>query len=159
MAELRELALEASCGNPAAADFLLSLVRALHLWDDLIDRDTSVSDADINRVFTDILTELPRNPFFQSHCQTLTPVLLAAIQNWHIANAVERDIEHDVPYECAFVIRSSYVDLVTMVATICGGYEHGVAVGRRVRAFAHREGFKSYLQNLAQEKHARDGDQ
>ena len=158
MADLHELALEASCGNPAAADFLVTTVRVLHLWDDLVDRDRPVANEEISHVFTKVLTELPRNPFFQSHMQTLTPVLLTAIQNWHIANAVERDIEHDVPHEAAFVLRSSYVDLVTMTATICGGYEHGVTIGRRVRAFAHREGFKTYLQNLAQEKLARDGE-
>lgn len=158
MSNLRELALEASCGNPAAADYLLSVVDALHLWDDLIDRDVEVTDADINRQFAVILTELPRNPFLQAHVSTLTPVLLAAIQNWHVANAVERDEEHDVPHEAAFVLRSSYVDIVMMVATLCGGYDHGVAIGRRVRALAHREGYQQYLKNLADEKSARDGE-
>lgn len=154
MNEFRELALTAAADNRAAADLLCSLVDALHLWDDLIDRDKPVEDERINTVFTNMLVELPRNPFYQAHASNLAPVLIAAIQNWHVANAVERG-QVEMPLEAAFVLRSSYVDLVTIVATICGGYEWGRQVAARVRALAHEEGFEKYVLNLEAERQAR----
>lgn len=143
-----DLALEAAMGNRAAANWLTSLVEALHLWDDLVDRDVPVSEEHLNHVFRLMLVEMPRNPFFQAHAANLTPVLVMAIQNWHVANAVERGQPCDVSLECAFIVRSSYVDLATMVATICGGDTHGVEVAKKVRALAHIEGFEQYLKNL-----------
>jgi hypothetical protein len=153
---LSQLALDAAKGNRAAADYVLSLVEVLHFWDDLIDKDCAVSDRTIHRMFMHMLVEMPRNPFFLAHQQNLTPVLIMAIQNWHVANAVERGECLDIPMECAFIIRSAYTDIITLVATICGGYEHGVEVGKAVRALAHEEGFDVYQENLAAEKLLRD---
>lgn len=153
---LYELALEAAIGNRAAASWLANMVEALHLWDDLIDKDRPVLDETVNHVFNLMLVEMPRNPFYQAHAANLTPVLVMAIQNWHVANAVERGKEHEVTSEAAFILRSSYVDLVTMVATICGGDKHGVEVAKKVRALAHREGFDQYLKNLRAERAARE---
>jgi hypothetical protein len=153
--EFRALALTASVDNKAAADFLCSLVDALHLWDDLIDKDKPVEDERVHKVFTNMLVELPRNPFYLAHSANLAPVLVCAIQNWHLANRIERGEADELPVEAAFVLRSSYVDLVTVVATICGGYPWGVEVARRVRALAHEEGFEGYKQNLEAERLAR----
>ena len=155
MKDIRQLALEASVGNHAAAAWLYQVVEALHLWDDLIDKDRELADDHIDHVFRLMLVEMPRNPFFQAHAANLVPVLVMAIQNWKVANSVERGQESDVSLECAFVIRSSYVDLVTMVATICGGDTHGVEVAKRVRALAHKEGFAKYVTNLQAECAAR----
>jgi hypothetical protein len=156
MDELTQLSLEAACGNRAAADYLVQIVAALHLWDDLIDKDQPVSDIRINTVFTNLLTELPRNPFFSQHASILTPVTLMAIQNWHVATRAERqEVPGGITPEVAFILRSSYVDIVGLVATLCGGYEHGIDVATRVRVLAHSEGLPAYLTNLANEKHAR----
>jgi hypothetical protein len=156
MDDLNQLALKASCGNQAAADYLLSLIEALHLWDDFIDKDKPITDRRIHEVFTKMLVEMPRNPFYQAHAANLAPVLVIAIQNWHAANAVERLEFEGMPLEAAFVLRSTYVDLITMVATICGGYAHGREVALQVRALAHREGFQIYQTNLAAETAARE---
>ena len=153
---LHDLALEAAVGNRAAATWLCQVIEALHLWDDLVDRDKPVSDDHIDYVFRLMLVEMPRNPFFQAHCANLVPVLVMAIQNWHVANAVERGKPDGVPMICAYIIRSTYVDLVTMVATICGGDTHGIEVAKRVRALAHSEGYAKYQHNLAVETAARD---
>lgn len=153
--QFNDLAIEAAAGNRAAASWLMSVVQALHLWDDLVDRDRPVSEEQLDHVFRLMLVEMPRNPFFQAHAANLTPVLVMAIQNWHVANAVERGKPCDVSLECAFIVRSSYVDLATMVATICGGDTHGVEIAKKVRALAHSEGFEQYLKNLDAEQAAR----
>lgn len=160
MSDFAELSLQASCGNQAAADFLTQVVQALHLWDDLIDQDKVIDTQIIHEVFINLLTVLPHNPFFKNQAPNLTPVLLMAIQNWRLANQVEcSDASHSTELEVAFVLRSSYVDLVTMTATLCGGYEHGLKVAAQVRKLAHREGYPQYLINLAHEKLMRSQEQ
>lgn len=154
--KLVHIALDAAKGNRAASDYLLALVEVLHFWDDLIDKDKPVSDQTIHRMFMQMLVEMPRNPFFIAHQQNLLPVLIIAIQNWHVANAAERGLCPNIPLECAFIIRSAYVDMVTLVATICGGYDHGLAVGKQVRELAHLEGFEIYQLNLIAEKQSRE---
>jgi hypothetical protein len=153
---IRDLTLDAAKGNRAAAMWLCQVIEAMHLWDDLIDKDKSVADDHINHVFQLMLVEMPRNPFFQAHCANLTPLIVAAIQNWHIANSVERGNGDGVPLLCAYIIRSTYVDLIMMVATICGGDAHGIETGKLARALAHGEGFAQYQRNLADESAARD---
>ena len=161
MNELRDLSLEASCGNAAAADFLLIAVDAMHLWDDLIDKDKPVSDDKIHQVFTNLLTQLPINKFYQDYGVALSAVMLVSIQNWHVANAAERAQGADSPVvtlDIAFVLRSSYVDWITMVATLCGGTEHGRRIAAKIRMLAHREGYVTYLANLERERLIRAGD-
>lgn len=159
MDELKKLSLEAACGNQAAADFLMAACQAMHLWDDLIDKDKAVADNTVHRVFTDLLVNLPMNPFFRQYNVQLCTAMMIAIQNWHVANAAERaDPEHTcggeptVTLDVAFVLRSSYVDWVTITATLCGGVEHGRHMAVKVRQLAHREGFQNYLANLEREK-------
>lgn len=159
MDELKHLASEAACGNQAAADFLIGVCEAMHLWDDLIDKDKPVPDDTVHRVFTNLLAILPMNPFFRQYNVQLCTVMMVAIQNWHVANASERSSagairlgEQVVPLDVAFVLRSSYVDWVTITATLCGGTEHGRRIAVRVRELAHREGFQNYLINLEREK-------
>jgi hypothetical protein len=161
MDDLEQLSLEAACGNQAAADFLMLVTEALHLWDDLIDRDKKVSDAQVNKVFTNLLCVLPLNPFFRNFSVQLCTVAMLAIQNWHVANKAERTDQNQavdaatVPLDVAFILRSSYIDLVTMTATFCGGTAHGQQIAGKVHNLAHREGFKNYLLNLEREKFLR----
>lgn len=162
MDDLKNLAMEAACGNKAAADFLMTVCEAMHFWDDLIDKDKPITDATVHRVFTNLLCILPLNPFFREYTVQLCSAMMIAVQNWHVANDAERqdpglvDGEKVVPLNVAFVLRSSYVDWVTMTATLCGGVEHGRRVAIRVRELAHREGFENYLINLKRERLARD---
>ncbi len=156
MKDIQKLALEAARENSAAAAFLVMIVEVLHFWDDLIDKDVHIEDSRINNMFTNMLVNLPTNPFFAAHTAQLAPVLLMAIQNWRVATDVERGYSGGVPLEAAFAIRSNYVDLVTMVATLCGGFDHGFEVAKKVRALAHSEGYEQYISNLAAESRARE---
>lgn len=148
---------EAANGNQAAAEFLRMVVDGAHLWDDLRDQDKPIEEGRLNETFMHLFVELPRNPFFHRHVAELTPILLNAFQNWQLANAIEagKTGTYDVPLECAFILRSSYVDIITAVATICGGHKHAAHIALRARALAHEEGFKGYKLNLAAEHTAR----
>ena len=145
----------AMCGNTSAVAFVCLLARVFHLWDDLIDKDKQVSDSDINAAFTHALVTIPTNEFYQQHFWALQPIIRNAITNWHIATQIERS-PNESNYPIAFILRSSAVDIITACATIIGGEEHAVRVGRDIHLFAHRETLGGYLSNIAKEKAARE---
>lgn len=143
-------------GNADALAFLRAMARVLHCWDDLIDQDKEVTDETINGCMSSALLEIPLNPFYREHIDVLAPVLSLAIINWRIATGIERDpstSKDDLLW--AFVIRSTYLDLVTMCAQIIGGSEHAIACGPELRRWAHAETFIGYLKNLDAEFRAR----
>lgn len=153
---LRQYALEAAKGNTDAAQFLLDMVSVLHFWDDLVDRDKPVDDATIDDRFFTMLVALPRNPFYQAHFAALNTTLTTAIANWHAATRMERGTD-DYAKSIAFILRSSYVDLVTQVAFITGGPDWAAQISHRVHWFAHQETYEGYLKNLDAERQAREG--
>lgn len=147
---------EAVQGNEDALAFLTAMARVLHFWDDLIDHDKEHVDAHTHRCMWDALVTLPTNRFYRDNMTMLQPILVQSIVNWRIANDVERAPKssfRDLGF--AFIIRSTYVDLVSMSAFIVGGLEHAVRVGPELRRWAHAEGFNGYLTNLAAETAAR----
>ena len=149
-----ELFLLVSKDDRDAANFLCAIVDVLHVWDDLIDQDSNLTLNAINGAFTAALIGLPNNPFYAKHFQVLNPILLSAINNWHVANVLENG-SSEADKRIAFISRSSYIDLITQVAYIVGGHEWVMHVGPDIRRFAHGEGWEGYLQNLKQEQDER----
>lgn len=150
-----ELALEVAKGDEVAADFIIKMAYVLHVWDDMIDKDKPVTDEMVNQAFRYALVDIPRNPFYMRNFGDLNPILVNAINNWHIANSMERS-GTAIELQAAFIIRSSYADLMTHTACLIGGPEWAAKIGRKVRAQAHDEGFDGYLQNLQAEIAARE---
>ena len=142
-------------GNLAAAEFIDSIYNVLHLWDDLIDHDKPVTDMQVNDAFYAVLVEIPRNPFYRKYFDHLNPILVNAITNWHVANRMERKGD-EYQKRIAYVLRSSYVDLLTQSAFLLGGVEHAAAVGFDNRLYAHKETLEGYLINLETEEQARN---
>jgi hypothetical protein len=142
-----EMVLKATAGNQDAACFLETIVNVLHFWDDLIDRDKPLTDEHINKSMWLALVTLPRNRFYQSNFSELNPILCIAIQNWIVANRFE-NTGSDHEKTIAFIIRSSYVDLVIHTATLCGGFEHGQQIALEARSLWHDEKLSGYLENL-----------
>lgn len=144
----RELIATVTRGDAEAAAFLEMVVEILHFWDDLVDRDQPITPDLINARMWQALILLPRNLFYRAHFSDLNPVLAIAIQNWICANSMEQDgyAPDDLPI--AFIIRSSYVDLLVQVALIVGGYPWAAEVTPLVRRHAHRETYPGYITNL-----------
>lgn len=148
--EQQQFLYEVVRGHPDATEFCILLIEILHVWDDLIDRDKPVSPEMINSTFWKSLIELPRNPFYQLHFHDLNPILSVAIQNWHAANSMEAT-ELDADKEIAFILRSSYADLVIKAAYLIGGYHWARQVTPRIRREVHKEGYVGYRHNLAKQ--------
>lgn len=153
-AERFDVLLKLMRGDEAAARFLATMYSVAHVWDDLIDGDQTVSPDEINQTFCDLLVVLPRNSFYTRHFDYLNPILSNAITNWRIATSLERD-GNEYEKQIAFILRSSYVDLVTQCALLIGGAEYAVTAGKQARILIHGEGWDGYLENLAAEEAAR----
>jgi hypothetical protein len=144
-------------GNEEALGFLRGIAQVMHTWDDLVDRDHDLTDDDINRAFWIALVELPNNPFYAAHRATLQAIIVNSIINWGIATNIERNkASTSADQRIAFIIRSSYIDLAVMCATLVGGSEWGITCGYGLRAWAHSEGFDGYLKALSEEAAARE---
>jgi hypothetical protein len=146
-------------GDRAAVECFLIIRDALHLWDDLIDGDKPVSRESIHTTFTNILVGLACNPFWRKHIDTLAAVLCNAIANWHAANSFETapDINQR-RLQVAFIIRSDYANLLITMARLVGGMAWCNQVTTLIRDEWTGEDFTKYLDNLAQEKAAREGE-
>lgn len=143
-------------GNNDAALFIFQMLDALHLWDDLIDQDKEPTAEGINAAFWNMLVAIPSNPFYQQNIVTLQAILRLAIANWKAATEYERDPQTPTDLQVAFIIRSTYIDLVTVVAGIIGGPEHAHRISLHVHRICHNEGFEMFLTELQREKAARE---
>jgi hypothetical protein len=149
-AEYEKLVLQAVCGNHDAADFCITTYSIMHCWDDLIDKDKPVDPEAINLAFWQVLVVLPRNRFYQRHFDCLNPLFMTMIQNWHAANAMEKN-GTDADLEIAFIIRSGCVDLLIQAATLVGGYSHAREVTPLIHRIAHSDGLAGFKANLAKQ--------
>jgi hypothetical protein len=144
-------------GDAEATVFVVRVFRALHVWDDLIDKDKNVTDDEIHAVFWDLLIALPSDPFYRAHLQLLSSTLVNAVINWRIANKMEREGD-DKDKSIAFILRGAYIDVLSAAAFIVGGIEWVNKIGPDIRRWAHEETFDEYLTNLAKECEARNVD-
>jgi hypothetical protein len=142
-------------GNADAVQFIVRVFRALHVWDDLIDRDKALTDDEINSVFWDLLVVLPTDPFYVRNIALLSSTLVNAIINWHAANKLEREGDAK-DKSIAFILRGAYIDLLSASAFIVGGMRWAQEVSPAIRRWAHEETFDQYMVNLAKECEARD---
>lgn len=138
-------------GDGEAVTFVLHLCKVLHLWDDLEDRDKPILRADVDKAMYLALVAIPRNAFYRKYFDELNAVLANAIYNWHCANDLESK-DTQAGREVAFVIRSSYCDVVLTAARIIGGYDWARLVAPEIRSYWHSEGFTGYQENLDKQR-------
>jgi len=115
-----------------AVNFVVRIFRALHVWDDLIDKDKPIADDEIHSVFWDLLIGLPTDRFYQTNLSLLSATLVNSVVNWHIANKLERDGD-EKDKSIAFILRGAYIDVLSTSALIVGGLEWVQEIGPDIR--------------------------
>jgi hypothetical protein len=114
------------------------------VWDDIVDRDPKLQTADVHRVFTKALIDIPGNPFFQAYLAQLLPIFRVAILNWHFANHFEaHGTRKDV--EMGHTLRYAPGDIITTIISIIGGMEWAIAIGPELRRRVQRDDLHAYL--------------
>jgi hypothetical protein len=131
-------------GDADAVNLALTLSRVSHVWDDLIDKDKPVKDESINRAFYALLVELPSNPFYRKHMETLVPILAMSALNYEIANAFEKTGNRE-KLALAHVLRYSAADIATVIALIIGGPDWVRLIGPELRQRCQKDTLGNYL--------------
>lgn len=109
-------------GNEDALEVYRMLVDLAHVWDDLIDKDKPVTDADINRAYLLCLVYLPANPFYRQIQEAIFPMWITVVSAYETANHYERTKdEHGV--EIAHGLRYAAGNIIAYMVTICVGLE------------------------------------
>lgn len=139
---LTELFLE----NKEAVRFILDVFSAAHVWDDVVDGDV-VDTAHFQKTFRDLFLNIPTNPFYMKHFTALHPIVLNSMLNWEASNRLEHSQQAN-DLHIAYVLRSSFIDLIGMVAFLIAGYDHAVTAVTRVRRLEHAETFDGYKNTL-----------
>jgi len=140
-------------GNYSAVLFVTELLDLWHIWDDLIDKDKPVLDATINHAFITALVTLPRNDFYQANFWVLNPIVSSAITNWIASTTLEREEDS---LDIAYRLRSSYLDILSMVAEIIGGRDWATFVSIDLQKASNlRKPFSTYVLDVATEKEVR----
>lgn len=135
-------------GNEAAVSLCVALYRVMHVWDDLIDQDHPVAEADINQAFFYALGEMPVNPFYRAHVDSLSAVMRALMLRWMASTELERS-KDVVGKDLAFGVRTSFVDFVVQCACLLGGVVHAQQVSRECyAALCAVESLAEYKQEL-----------
>lgn len=143
-------------GDAAAIDCIGKLIQVAHILDDLVDGDRKLTWDEITAAFWLALIDLPQCPFYRAHGDAIRTVLAVGMTNWLSANRLEADGD-ELALSISFVLRSSYIDLVTVAALIVGGVGWATEVTPEIRRWVHGEGLDAYVANLAIEKETRDG--
>jgi hypothetical protein len=141
-------------GHAPAIDAFLLVRDVLHFWDDLIDGDKTLDASAVNAAMFNALVTLPSNPFWRQHQDSLLPILVNAVANWHTANEFEAG-DDNRRLSLAFVIRSDYANLLIHMTYLVGGYDWMMGVAPRIRDLWTGEDFTQYLGNLDIEREAR----
>lgn len=135
-------------GNRDAVCFVVDVIKAADVWDNLVDGDKPVTPADVNNLCKNLLFKIQNNPFFSQNVSVLLPIMQVSILNWQIANTMSReDPESRIQ---SHVLRYAPIDLIVASAAIIGGDDWAVEVGPRIRRYHMRDTLLNYLQELAQ---------
>lgn len=135
---------KACLGNQHALVFLATIMDAVEIWDDLIDKDKAVLDEDINRVFINLVFWLPQNTFFDANKSYLLPLLMTCINAWMDSNHLARS-EETQKLNTAWHLKQMGVELYGAVAFLTGGFEHMRNVSIEAREILAQEAFSDYL--------------
>jgi len=124
-----------------AVEWLLSLWRLIHVFDDFADGET-VSRETLDAAINDALWRMPANAFFQEHQSWLIPSMMQATLKWMASDIAERDGKADAR---SFMWRAGFYDLICT----CVSLELGPSSEQAYRALSlYGESFYDYLKEF-----------
>lgn len=109
-------------------DWLMSLWNAIQVFDDMADGDHP-DRVDLFAAIADTLCNMPANPFFREHAETLIPLLGVAILKWKAADDAEIERRAN---EISYVWRAGYYDIVLAVLQLVHGEQVAMDVAHHV---------------------------
>lgn len=132
-------------GDAHALRYLATMMDAVEIWDDLIDKDKPVADADINGLFVSLMIGLPQNSFFDQNKSFLLPITLMCVNAWFDANALQKSADARLRQR-AWWLKQMGVELYGAVAYLCGGFDHMRRISQEARVLLMHEDFSTFEQ-------------
>lgn len=114
-----------------AINLAVSLWDVCQFWDDLIDRDKTLTDHEINRCMLLAMVEIPKNPIYLT-----MPELPYHIYNvflrWRDSTEMEKDLQPNDREKC-YMLRAGVYDLFVLIAAHLYGDDWAKEIGVYVR--------------------------
>ena len=139
-------------GNVDAANLCADLLYVAHLWDDLIDKDKTRTDDEINAAFLKIFGAIPFNPFYQQNAGFLAPQIHNASLVWLDSNVLQTGNENDK--FLAFMIRNALLNVCHFCMLLIGGEEYTLKKGPEFWRFVGNTYSDIYRDFLKEVHHA-----
>lgn len=133
--------------NEDAVRFCLDVFSISQTLDDLVDRDAPVSGEEIERMAMLMFSDIPRNPFYRQHQDSLQSFMETALMYWMDANKLEA--RGEAGRRLAFVFRDIIGGLANKCALLIGGFDWWSLVTLDIhRRMTHDETYESYARDL-----------
>lgn len=109
-------------GNHDALNMYRMFVDLAHVWDDMVDKDKSLTEDQVNNAFLIALCYLPANPFYQQIQQAVLPMWLTVVSAYQTANTLEKEKDPRV-LEISHMLRYAAGNIVAYAVHVCVGAE------------------------------------
>jgi hypothetical protein len=130
-------------GNQDALNMYAAIVDLAQTWDDLVDRDKPVTEAQVNNAFLIALVYLQCNPFYRKIQDQVLPMWLTTVSSFEAANKFEREKdEHGL--EIAHVLRYAGAQIIAYAIHVCVGPEQARQFVPEMWKIAADERFDAY---------------
>lgn len=136
-------------GDKSLCGVAMTVLEAVHLWDDLIDGD-EIDNRDVNRVFLKLFTVLAPHPLWD---RELSGLMYSVYLRWQEANTFECDpdaTDHELSQ--AWMLRAGVYDIFILLAAKRFGTEWAEAIGPEVRR-AYGEQLNSFIEETRSCQH------
>ena len=140
-------------GDANAVNCVVALSTASELWDDLIDKDRPVTEAEIHKGFISALILVNDNPFWQRFHVKLMPIVVVGTNAWLDANILQ-DAVLDRDRMMGFYIRNYAYEMTSMAAYCAGGWEWLRSISMEMRQFFQNNSYFHEIADLAGGQHA-----
>ena len=127
-----------------AVEWVMDFARMTQVWDDLIDKDVTTSDEQINRTFMNLLLKMPANPFYLAFQGALTTLMYSVILDWLTSNELAGAGEMET--RIAFIIRDSMAGMIVQVSAMLHGHDYAMQHAAEVRRYFHDDGYEGFVE-------------
>jgi hypothetical protein len=146
--KLRDAKLKEWLQDPNAVKFVLDLSHFVEIFDDLVDRDVSVSKPDLAHAIFSALYYIPANPFFNANRSVLLPIMFNCTNAWLDSDELAKG--SDSEKALAYTLKGLGVDVLLACVSITRGVEYLREVSADIRrVLMTHQSFADYCKETA----------
>jgi hypothetical protein len=134
-------------GNQDALNMYRMFVDLAHVWDDMVDKDKSLTEDQVNNAFLIALCYLPANPFYQQIQQAVLPMWLTVVSAYQTANMLEKE-KDPRGLEISHMLRYAAGNIVAYAVHVCVGAEKAKDIMPEVWKSIVAERFGDYVKEV-----------